>query len=215
MSWIGVGVAAGSAIAGIASASSSASAASKAAKSSAAAAAYAAQLQDQQYQTTREDYAPYRQAGYNALTQMQAPSFYKDFKYSNMTSDPGYSFRLNQGQKAINNSAAARGGLQSGKALKAAAAYGQEMGSQEYNNAYSRYMQSKTQNFNQYATISGLGQTANAATTASGTNAANNNALYAINNATNQGNSYLASANAWNSAYQGIGNSLGGMMASY
>ena len=42
--------------------------------------------------------------------------------------DPGYAFRLAEGQKAIERSTAARGGLQSGAALKAAAEYGQAMG---------------------------------------------------------------------------------------
>ena len=57
--------------------------------------------------------------------------------------DPGYAFRLAEGQKAIERSTAARGGLQSGAALKAAAEYGQAMGSQEYQNAFAR-AQAKT-----------------------------------------------------------------------
>jgi hypothetical protein len=54
--------------------------------------------------------------------------------------DPGYAFRVAEGQQAIDRSAAARGGLQSGAALMAAARYGQDMGSQEYGNAYNRFM---------------------------------------------------------------------------
>ena len=52
--------------------------------------------------------------------------------------DPGYGFRFREGMKSLNASAAARGGLISGNALRAATAYGQEMGSQEYGNAYNR-----------------------------------------------------------------------------
>ena len=52
--------------------------------------------------------------------------------------DPGYAFRLEEGQKAIERSTAAKGGLQSGAALKAAAQYGQSMVSQEYQNAFAR-----------------------------------------------------------------------------
>jgi len=62
------------------------------------------------------------------------------FNTQQMEQDPGYAFRLSEGQKAIDRSAAARGGLQSGAALKAAAEYGQNMGSQEYGNAYNRFM---------------------------------------------------------------------------
>jgi hypothetical protein len=64
--------------------------------------------------------------------------------------DPGYAFRLAEGQKAIERSTAARGGLQSGAALKAAARYGQEMGSQEYQNAFNRSQASTAAAFNRF-----------------------------------------------------------------
>jgi hypothetical protein len=64
----------------------------------------------------------------------------QSFNTQQMEQDPGYAFRLSEGQKAIDRSAAAKGGLQSGAALKAAAEYGQNMGSQEYQNAYGRFM---------------------------------------------------------------------------
>ena len=57
---------------------------------------------------------------------------------SMLSMDPGYSFRLSEGQKALDRQAAARGGLISGGALRAAQRYGQEMGSQEFGNAYNR-----------------------------------------------------------------------------
>jgi hypothetical protein len=52
--------------------------------------------------------------------------------------DPGYAFRLKEGMNAMNATAAARGGLISGNALKAGQIYGQELGSQEYSNAFNR-----------------------------------------------------------------------------
>jgi hypothetical protein len=52
--------------------------------------------------------------------------------------DPGYQFRLSEGMKALDRQAAARGGLISGGALKAAQRYGQDLGSQEYSAAYGR-----------------------------------------------------------------------------
>ncbi len=52
--------------------------------------------------------------------------------------DPGYQFRLSEGMKALDRQAAARGGLISGGALKAAQRYGQDLGSQEYGAAYNR-----------------------------------------------------------------------------
>ena len=55
-----------------------------------------------------------------------------------VTQDPGYAFRLSQGQKALDTSAGTKGQLFSGAQQKALMEYGQNLGSQEYNNAYQR-----------------------------------------------------------------------------
>jgi len=70
-------------------------------------------------------------------------TLFEEFNAQEMEQDPGYAFRLAEGQKAIERSTAARGGLQSGAALKAAARFGQEMGSQEYQNAFNRFQANK------------------------------------------------------------------------
>ena len=54
--------------------------------------------------------------------------------------DPGYQFRVSEGQKAINRSLAARGGALSGAAVKAGIRFGDELGAQEYNNYFNRIM---------------------------------------------------------------------------
>lgn len=107
-------------------------------------------LQQRMYEEGVQRQQPYYQAGTNALAQMQAQygKMPAAFKYNtmpaeftgkvNLGEDPGYAFRLKEGQQALDRQAAARGGLISGGALKAATRYGQEMGSQEYGNAYNR-----------------------------------------------------------------------------
>jgi hypothetical protein len=70
-------------------------------------------------------------------------TLFESFNAQQMEQDPGYAFRLAEGQKAIERSTAASRGLQSGAALKAAARYGQEMGSQEYQNAFNRFQANK------------------------------------------------------------------------
>jgi hypothetical protein len=70
-------------------------------------------------------------------------SLFEQFNAKQMEQDPGYAFRLAEGQKAIERSTAASRGLQSGAALKAAARYGQDMGSQEYQNAFNRFQANK------------------------------------------------------------------------
>ena len=75
------------------------------------------------------------------------------------TADPGYRFRLAEGQKALDRQAAARGGLISGGALKAASRYGQEMGSQEYTNAFNRYQTERQARLNPLQSLAGMAQT--------------------------------------------------------
>lgn len=55
-----------------------------------------------------------------------------------VTQDPGYAFRLSQGQKALDTGAGRKGQLFSGAQQKALLEYGQNLGSQEYQNAYQR-----------------------------------------------------------------------------
>jgi len=55
-----------------------------------------------------------------------------------VTSDPGFQFRMDQGNRAVQASAAGQGGLFSGRAFKDAQTYAQGLGSQEYSNAYGR-----------------------------------------------------------------------------
>ena len=62
----------------------------------------------------------------------------KEFGGVNMNEDPGMAFRMQQGQKALDASAANAGNLHSGAQQKALLAYGQNQGSQEFGNAYNR-----------------------------------------------------------------------------
>jgi hypothetical protein len=86
---------------------------------------------------TYGDLAPYRDFGADQLKGLD--TFVDDKSASNYI-DPGYDFRLNSGTNAINNNAAASGMLQSGDTLRALTEYGQNMGSQEYGNAFNRFL---------------------------------------------------------------------------
>lgn len=137
-----------------------ANAARSAASTQADAANRAAELQNQQFQQTREDLAPYRAAGQTALNALiPMATNYKMFGMDTFSKDPGYGFRLAEGQKALDRSAAARGGLISGSALKAAQRYGQDMGSQEYMNAFNRYQTERNAQLNPLQSLAGVGQT--------------------------------------------------------
>lgn len=198
------------------SAKTQASATKEAANISAQSASESTALQKQMYDQTRLDQTPWRDAGTRALGFMSNGigsngsngELTRSFGASDFEQDPGYQFRFNQGQRAIDASAAARGGLQSGAALKAAARYGQDYSSGEYQNAYNRFQSNQTTKFNRLASIAGLGQTANNALGAAGGNYANNVTGINTGNANNQGYALLSAAAARGSAYQGWGNAF-------
>jgi hypothetical protein len=150
-------------------------AASSAGESQAGAAREASALSDAQFQQTRQDQMPFLQAGVRALGKLESASDYTPFGMDQFNADPGYAFRLKEGQKALEQSAAARGGLISGNALKAASRYGQEMGSQEYTNAFNRYQQERAARLQPLQSLAGVGQTTSANLGQAG--AANANAM--------------------------------------
>jgi hypothetical protein len=133
--------------------------AQSAANTGAAATQQASDVQRQMFERQVELQRPFREAGEQALNKLIPASDYKQFGMQQFQADPGYAFRLSEGQKALERSAAARGGLMSGGALKAAQQYGQEMGSQEYMNAFNRYQTEQQSRLNPLQTLAGVGQT--------------------------------------------------------
>ena len=122
-----------------------ASASKSAANTQAASADRSLDLQREMFNKQLELQQPYQEAGVNALNRMRSGDVMGMM-------DPSYQFRLGEGMKALDRQAAARGGLISGGALKAAQRYGQEFASNEFGNAYNRL-----------ASMAGLGQTATGA----------------------------------------------------
>jgi hypothetical protein len=101
------------------------------------------------YDAQKADYKPWQEAGTGALGDLQK----SDLGMGNFTGDPGYQFRMQEGMKAINAGAAARGMGNSGATMKALARYGQDFATNEYNNAYNR-------NFSRLSGLAGYGQNA-------------------------------------------------------
>jgi hypothetical protein len=129
----------------------------------------------------------------------------RDFGMQDFQQDPGYAFRLSEGQKAIERSAAARGGLQSGSALKAAARFGQDLGSQEYQNAFNRYQVNRANQLNPLQSLMGAGQSAANTLTSAAGQQGQNQASNIYNAGQARASGYVGSANALSGALQGIG----------
>lgn len=130
-------------------------------------------LQKYMYEQNRSDNEPWRAAGTDALKQMQDPGFQKTFTMADFQADPGYNFRMAEGQKALERSAAAKGGLMSGAFAKAATRFGQDTASSEYANAYNRFNNDSTTRFNRLSSLAGVGQTAQGQNMEMGQNYAN------------------------------------------
>ena len=139
-------------------------------------------IQERMFNRQNELQEPFRQAGitgqnrYMELMGLGGNTgaegygrYARDFSMSDFQKDPGYDFRLTEGLKALDRQAAARGGLISGGALKAAGRYGQDYASGEFQNAYGRFRQNRLDQLNALGALSGMGQNAtNAMTNAAG-----------------------------------------------
>jgi hypothetical protein len=178
--------------------------ASKGASSQANAANRAADLSQQQYEQTRADQEPWRQAGVRGLNKFESMADYKPFDMATFAQDPSYQFRMDQGMKAIERSAAARGRQLGGNTLGSLQSFGQGLASQEYGNAFNRYQTERQATLAPYMTLAGFGTGANAA-----------NAQAGQNYATNAGNYMTGAAAAGAAGNMGIANALGGGASQY
>lgn len=180
-------------------------------------------LQEKMFNKQIELQAPFREAGLSGqnrlldllgLSKNTAAQGYGSanakFGDTPFTQDPSYQFRLQQGQKALERSAAARGGLLSGRAMKDMTEYAQGMASQEYGNAYNRFQTDRANQLNPLQSLAGQAQTAsNTMGTAAnnyGTNVGNN----ITNTANTVGNNTIGAGNANASGYIGTANAVGG-----
>jgi len=120
----------------------------------------------QQQAQVRTDLGPWRQAGEQSLSDLQ-----KSIKEGpgDYTKSPGYQFRLDEGQKAIENKASMHGNVLSGATMKAAARYGQDYATQDYDNFLNRYYKSLEPKQN----LAGMGQSAAAQVASQGQQTAN------------------------------------------
>ena len=151
-----------------------------------------------QFDIGQQNLAPWLQAGTNALASQQSLMGLTGHStpadtLAQLQMDPGYQFRMEQGQKAFDSSALARrGGFGSGSALTSAINYNQGAASQEYGNR-----------LNQLAGISNTGQTTGNQLGAMGANYANNQGNLWTGNANAQGAAGIAGANARQSGLMG------------
>ena len=209
-----------------------ANAAQGAADTQAAASNNAAQLQKQMFDTQNQQQTGYRAAGQNALSNIgalgtgqyqtydqagnpvgdtQTGSGYLQHQFNAQdfanNVDPGYAFRLQQGQDQAMRQANLGGGALSGNALAGLQNYTQGQASQEYQNAFNRYQTQRSNIYNTLASIAGLGQTSLGQTTAASGTAAGNIGNSIQNAGSAQAAGQVGTANAIGGGLTGAANS--------
>lgn len=181
--------------------------ASKAAGVQAAAADRASELEREMFERNIELNAPFREAGITALNKLiPLATEYTPFGMDQFQADPGYSFRMSEGMKGLERSAAARGGLLSGATLKGIQRFGQDLGSQEYQNAFNRYQTERNARLNPLQSLAGVGQTTSQQLGAAGTQMAGNVGNLMTGGAAARASGYVGGANALTGALSGATN---------
>jgi len=199
MSFVAAAAIGGAAVVGLIGGAMQSESARKAAKKQAAAVRDAALIQRQMFDQQREDQRPWREAGVEALGTIKENKF-----MDNWQQDPGYEFRMREGEKAINAAGSARGLSNSGATLKALSRYGQDYSSGEYGKVYDR-------TYNRLSGLAGTGQNA----TNQSSQAASNFGAQAGNNAAQLGNAQAAGQIAQGNAMSGALNNGSNMWMQY
>jgi hypothetical protein len=179
-------------------------------------------------QRAQPGFGKYATAEFGGVKGFDPASLMKGFTTQDFQADPGYAFRMSEGMKALERSAAARGGLLSGATLRGTQRFGQDLASQEYQNAFNRFQANRATQGQEYAnafnrfqaerantlsplqSLAGQGQAGaqQAAQASQAYTTGAGNALGAYGSAV-QGN-IIGSGNAQASGYMGGANALAG-----
>jgi hypothetical protein len=192
--------------------------AKSAAKTQAQAAADANAAQERMFQKQIELQEPFRQGGMTAQQEIMQllgiggdktaagyGSMAKAFGTDQFQQDPGYAFRQSEGMKALERSAAARGNLMSGSTMKGIQRFGQDLASQEYQNAFNRFQVERSARLNPLQSLMGSGQSAANVLTGAAGQMGQNEASNLYNAGQARASGYIGQANALSGALGQIG----------
>lgn len=212
---IAAGISAASSLAGGAIAKS---AAKKASRAQVQASQDANAAQERMFQKQMELQEPFRQGGLTAQDQIMQllgiggdktaagfGSMAKAFGTDQFQQDPGYAFRQSEGMKALERSAAARGNLMSGSTMKGIQRFGQDLASQEYQNAFNRFQVERSARLNPLQSLMGSGQSATNVMTGAAGQMGQNEASNLYNAGQARASGYIGQANALTTALGQIG----------
>lgn len=130
----------------------------------------------------------------------------KKYTGQDLVNDPGYQFRVSEGQKGVERSAAGRGGLFSGQAGKELERFRQGLASTEFGNAFNRDQSYKGQVYGMLSGTAGAGQNAANMTGTAGANAATQSGNYITQGANAEAAGLVGGANAASSGFSNYQN---------
>jgi hypothetical protein len=213
------GASAGSAILG---GNAQSRAARRAADAQVQSAAEASRLQREMFAEQTRLQEPFRQAGITGQNRIMellgiggdaAAGDYgrygRDFSMNDFEADPGYAFRLSEGNRALERSAAARGMVLSGPMFRGVQRFGQDLASQEYQNAFDRYQTNRSNQLNPLGTLMASGQGASNALTGAAGQLGQNLGENAMGAGNARASGYVGSANAYASMLNNLSNTMG------
>lgn len=190
-------------------------AASKAASAQQKSAEQAADVQREIFQKQTELQEPFRQAGIASQNELMRllgiggdataadyGMLNRQFGVQDLQMDPGYGFRLREGEKALERMQSARGNLLGGAAIKAGQRFGQDLASQEYMNAFNRAQAQLGNRLGALGSLYGAGQTATQQVTDQAGQMGVNVGNLMTQGGQARATGYLGQANALNQALQ-------------
>lgn len=200
----------GSALLGYMGAKKQAKAAESASQLQYEATSDAAKQQREMFDILNAQQAPYREAGYGALNQINTmlPQFTKEFTSQDLIRnlDPSYQFMLQQGLGATGQAMNVGGG--GSNVDLARQRFAQEYAKTGAQQAFNNYQSQQSNIYNRLSNLAGIGQAAQSQANTLGSNTANALSQLGIGGASALGAGQVGAANAMAGAYGGIGNAL-------
>jgi hypothetical protein len=198
------------------------SAASKAAKQQRDATQLGIDEQARQYDQTREDLAPWRDTGAQAVHRLgdliqPGAQLGRSFTMEDFLNDPvtkaSFQFGLDEGRKGIERRGPLTSGFDSGATLKALTRFGTDYGGQRAGESFNRFQTEGTNQFNRLASVAGLGQTSAGQTAALGQATGTNISNMLMNQGDASGATTLARGNVGARALAGTSQTIGNWWA--
>lgn len=150
-----------------------------------------------------EELKAWEEAQAKQATDPEFGSLMRPFTNEDFEKDPGYQFRLDEGEKALERGALARGLNASSATLKNLMRFNQGLASDEYGAAFARHDLNRANKFNMLSYIAGTGQNAAAMTGQAGANMASGVSQAIMAGGAGAAAGYMGSGSAWNNAIQG------------